>query len=182
MVFSTIDDVVAPTDAAPGQPFNVLMHARRKGKTVDVKRTFFSSSGCMPQVQGGQRQPAEGSRASLRPTAAAKAALGGTSARVADNVITSDVSVVSWSTECPMPFEARKADSGWLPGPVNGSAGRPPTPFTGRSMGVSDHTLGPTSSARQIMRKGALSTPLLPGGDQWYPCTRAGPLCATYSA
>jgi len=56
-----------------------------------------------------------------------------------------------------MPIEVREADAVWLPGPVNGTAGRPAMAFTGRPMGVCDHTLSAKSTARQIMRKVGLS-------------------------
>jgi len=56
-----------------------------------------------------------------------------------------------------MPVEVHADDVGWLPGPVNGSAGRPMPVFTGQLSGPRDPELTSRSSARRIMRSVQLS-------------------------
>ena len=157
VVFSSVDDVVAPPGTKPGGAFTVSIAASRKGTSVSVRRTFFASSGNMPIIHQPQRELADGSRASLRPHAVARAASGRVGAPAIDHVESRAVAVGPISTSRAMPIEVREADAGWLPGPVNGTAGRPAMAFTGRPMGVRDHTLSAKSTARQIMRKVGLS-------------------------
>jgi len=58
VVFSSVDDVVAPPGTKPGGAFTVSI-ASRKGTSVPVRRTFFASSGNMPIIHQPQRELAD---------------------------------------------------------------------------------------------------------------------------
>ena len=153
--YTSISDVVAPTSTKPGAGFKVKFMATRGGEKVAVPRR---ASGKLPAVQAAARWPAAGKRAELRPTNAARAASGSSSARAVDHMVTSAVAVETWSCSEEAPVEVDSRDVGWLPGPVGGDDGRPSVEFTGLRMGVRDRKLSSSSTARQIMAKCAFSS------------------------
>lgn len=152
-VYSSLEQVRVPAGVQPGQPFTVQVYATRKGQRVPKPRRLWRASGMMPCIVGRRVRVASGSRHASRPSAVARSSTGDRRAQPIDNITTVSADVAEWQTSEEMPFEANEADVGWLPGPVNGSRGRPVPAFTGPKPGPSNPRLTSGSSARTLLHE-----------------------------
>ena len=151
-VYSTVDDVPVPSGIAPGGHFTALLWCKKKGQRVAKRKPFWRASGVEPVIVPASYTVFDGPRHLKRPSSVARQRTRDRGARTIDNVVTVPTTTVNWEGAAELPMEAKEADVGWLPGPVNGSTGRAMPTFTGGQMGPRHSSLHPRSTARQIMR------------------------------
>ena len=156
-IYSSLSDVRVPASVAPGAAFTVRLAAKRNGRSTSVAKELLRASGAAPIVVPAKVAAATGRRHDQRPFAVARAAAGYATASAIDEVRSETLSMASWASTEELPFEAKAEDVGWLPGPVNGNAGRPMPRFDGPAMGVRAGRLSSRSSARIIMRQAAFT-------------------------
>ena len=151
--FSTVADVRVPDGVAPGASFKVtIQRADRpyaKARVIELWR----ASGLEPAVQARCVEPASGLRHRQRPEACAARAAGRTGAKMIDEYSTVPAALDASPTTVELPFETKEDDIGWLPGPVNGSAGRAIPTFTGKPMGAANHRWSAATKPSTIMKK-----------------------------
>ena len=156
-VYSSMDSVLVPDDVAPGAKFDYQVMGQRNGVRAPLLKHAWRAAGNEPVIVEPSWVVVQGPRHAHSPSAVARRQNGRGSSSAIDNLQTVPCTVSQWASQTPMPFELAEDDVGWLPGPVNGSAGRALPTFTGRAMGPSDPLLSSRSKARQIMRSVQLS-------------------------
>jgi hypothetical protein len=157
-VYTSLSDVRVPARVRPGAAFTVRLAATRNGHRKSVVRQLSRASGAAPAIVAAKVEAVGGWRHEQRPYAIARAAARSAGASGIDHIRSETVSVASWASSEQLPFEAKAEDVGWLPGPVNGNAGRAMPRFDGPAMGVRSGRLSSRSSARMIMRQAAFTT------------------------
>ena len=136
-----------PSQVPPGGKFYVLLPSTGRGSAAGTAKAVWRASGCSPAIQPRNVHAVAGARHAHRPSARA-----GGSQRAANNFITTDVQVSTWTTGEELPWELCAEDVGWLPGPVGGSSGRARPRFKGAQPGPTDPSLGRSTGARRIMQ------------------------------
>ena len=142
-----------PEDVPPGGSFTVHVWGKRKGERVAIAHKLWRASGQRPRVQQRVCRFVAGRRKAWAPHAIARRATGDTKARAIDNCVPAQAHYDNAESDQELPFEAHEEDIGWLPGPVNGSAGRPIPAFTGPPTGPANRRLTRRSSLRTIMKE-----------------------------
>ena len=151
-VYSSLTDVVVPADVGVGRSFVIVIETNKNGRKKRVTKRLWRASGCAPAVAAGQWTAAAGERHTHRPSAVTRAAADDAAAQAVDHITTQRAPQTDWQSNEELPFEEAAEDIGWLPGPVNGNAGRPFPSFTGQRPGPRDRQLTRTSTARRVMQ------------------------------
>jgi hypothetical protein len=149
-VYSSLADFVVPVGL--GRSFVIVIETNKNGQKKRVTKRLWRASGCAPAVAAGQWTAAAGERHTHRPSAVACAATGDAAAQAVDTLTTQRAPQNDWQTNEQLPFEEHAEDTGWLPGPVNGTTGRAFPAFTGRRPGPRDPQLTRKSTARRVMQ------------------------------
>ena len=156
-VFASLEQVQVPPGTAAGGELTVSIQAKRKGQTVAVAKQLWRASGRMPVVQPRKVQESFEPRHSLRPSALERVRMNDSRAQPIDGDNVRPAGARRWVGDMELPFETNAADIGWLPGPVNGNAGRAMPVFQGAPAGFTSTLITGKSSARTVMRRVQLS-------------------------
>ena len=152
-VLKSLNDVVVPAGTPPGSSFTVYITAKPKDGRPRCKATeLWAASGSMPAQQSQAATIVTGWRYKHRPSMRAKEA-GGTHAKAIDHYESIQYTAAAWSTNEPAPFELKEEDTGWLPGPVGGDAGRSRPRFQHAGPHCRLPRITKHSSARKVMKE-----------------------------
>ena len=153
LAYASVDAVNVPSGIAPGAHFTAHVWATRRGERVAVSKHFWRASGNVPCIMQPDVAVAQGPRHAQRPRAVARRLSGDVGAQAIDHLQSQQCRVTQWQTAVEMPIELNAADVGWLPGPVNGNAGRAMPAFTGTPSGTRDRELSSRTISEKTLAK-----------------------------